>query len=107
MEKIKSIPTDKQAMIDKWRSGGKKINQYCLEENIGYHKMNYWMRKEKYLSSGGDKKFIKVKLKAPTIGYENKTELILSNGNRIIFHGHVNMDDLKQLSSTRLSCHAR
>jgi hypothetical protein len=49
MERIKLLPADKQAMLDKWRSSGKNINQYCLQANIGYHKMNYWLRKEKLL----------------------------------------------------------
>jgi hypothetical protein len=100
METTKKLPPDKQAMLDKFNSSGKSIKQYCLDENIPYHLMSYWQRKEKYLKTGKDKKFIKVKFKEPSQTAQNKTELIFSNGNRIIFHGHVNMNELKQLAST-------
>ena len=108
METAKTLPPDKQAMLDKFKASSKSIKQYCLDENIPYHLMGYWQRKEKFLSTGKDKKFIKVslrhaqgkKLKEPSVICQNKTELIFSNGNRIIFHDHVNMHELKELVST-------
>lgn len=97
MEKINSLPQDKQAMLDKWKASGKNIKQYCIDENIGYHTMSYWHRKEKYLATGKDKKFIKVKIKEVPIADQSKTELIFNNGNRILFHYEVNMMELKHL----------
>jgi rRNA pseudouridine-1189 N-methylase Emg1 (Nep1/Mra1 family) len=98
MEKIKSLPQDKQAMLEKWKTSGKSIKQYCLDENIPYHAMSYWQRKEKYLATGKDKKFIKVKLNSPSVINQNKTEIIYSNGTRIIFYGSTNVNELKQLA---------
>ncbi len=98
MEKIKSLPQDKQAMLDKWQTSGKSIKQYCLDENIPYHTMSYWQRKQKYLQSGKDKKFIKVKLSSASVINQNKTEIIYSNGTRIIFYGSTNVNELKQLA---------
>jgi transposase-like protein len=98
METTKTLPAEKQAMLEKFKESGKSITQYCLEENISYHTLSYWHRKDKYLQTGKDKKFIKVKLKKPGSSYQNKTELQLSNGNRIIFHGQININELKQLA---------
>ncbi len=98
MESIKTIPSDKQTMLDKYKASGKSIKQYCLEENIPYHLMGYWQRKEKFLATGKDKKFIKVKIKEPLALHQNKTELIFSNGNKIVFYGAININELKQLA---------
>lgn len=98
METGKLLPADKQAMLDRFKSSGKSIKQYCIDENVPYHLMGYWQRKEKFIETGKDKKFIKVKLKEPSTAVQNKTEVIYSNGNKIIFHGHVNMNELKQLA---------
>ena len=97
MEKIKSLPIDKQAMLEKWKASGKRIKQYCVEENIPYHTMSYWHRKEKYLAIGKDKKFIKLKHSGQPTTSQNKTEIIYGNGTRMVFYGSINMKELKQL----------
>ena len=60
METTKELPAEKQAMLEKWKTSGKRIKQYCMDESIPYYAMSYWQRKAKYLASGKDKKFIKV-----------------------------------------------
>jgi hypothetical protein len=98
MERTKSLPQDKQDMLDKLKLSGKSIKQYSVDKNISYHFLSYWHRKQRSLSTGRDKKFIKVKLSdpIPSLG-QNKTEIIYSNGNRIVFYGSININELRQL----------
>ena len=99
MEKIKSLPQDKQSMLEKWQASGKRIKKYCMEENIPYHTMSYWHRKQKFLTTGRDKKFIKIKLSEPVPSrHPTKTEIIYGNGNRIVFYGLTNVNELKRLA---------
>jgi hypothetical protein len=97
METTKELPVEKQAMLKKFKSSGKSITQYCREENIPYHLMSYWQRKEKYLQTVKDKKFTKIKLVSSKISDQNKIEIIYGHGTRIVFYGRINMNDLKEM----------
>ena len=87
----------KYAMIQRWEQCGKRVVQFCKEENISYHFFHYWRRKFLKGKSASAGRFIKMKPKTdfPSGKY---SEVILSNGNRIVFFQPTDVSVLKHLS---------
>ena len=87
----------KFAMIHRWGRSGKRVAQFCREENIGYHFFHYWRRKFLNRESSSSGRFIKMKPKTD-FSSGKYSEVILANGNRIVFFQPTDVSVLKHLA---------
>jgi transposase-like protein len=84
------------SIIRQWQQAGLNQKQYCQQHNIQYHVFHYWykqFRDEQQETATTHKRFIQ--LNTPTIAGDAFAELVLANGNRLIFHQPVSSDYLK------------
>lgn len=42
MKKVQTSKAEGLAMIDKWKSSGKSSREFCEEQNLTYHRLQYW-----------------------------------------------------------------
>lgn len=86
--------------IVQWKNSNQSQKAYCIEHNIRYYVFHYWFKR--YRNEDDGKKnssplFIKIQpeqLKATV-----HAELILPNGNRLVFYEPAGSDFLKALIS--------
>lgn len=69
MKKEQTIRADGLAMISSWKSSGKSSREFCEEQNITYHRLQYWHGVYKRELAGGvaragQPKFIPITIKA-------------------------------------------
>ena len=84
--------------ISQWQSSGLSQKTFCEQHNIKYFVFHYWYKqyRDKHPKEvSGPGKFIK--LNAAVIGGDFFAELVLNNGNRVIFHQLVALDYLSAL----------
>jgi phage antirepressor YoqD-like protein len=76
MKKLKTLP-EMKGVIDRFRSSGQSVREFCRKERIGEHSLRYWIRKERSLINSGS---IKPKDKHKPVGFEQirVTQEILS-----------------------------
>jgi hypothetical protein len=82
------------AMIAAWQQSGQSQKQYCLQNNVAYHKFHYWYKVYRDQQSAGSGSFVALNITSPTQG---NLELHLVDGRRIIFHQPVSVEFLKAL----------
>lgn len=95
MEHRLEIPRDKTEKIALWKRGVKGLRQYCMDENISFHLLQYWDRKIRKQNTTS--KFVKLKTIASIFEDKNYCELIFTNGNRIVFNQKPEASFVKQL----------
>ena len=69
MKKEQTSRSSGLAMISSWKSSGKTSREFCEEQNITYHRLQYWHGVYKREQAGGgarvgQPKFIPITLKA-------------------------------------------
>lgn len=87
---METLPQDKLNLIQAWQESGLSKQEFCNQQNIGYHFFNYWEKKYR-ISSGSiaEKPPVKssgfVKLKLPK---ENTSmvEIVFPNGIKVVLH---------------------
>lgn len=52
MKKLKTMP-EMKGVIDRFRSSGQSVREFCRKERIGEHSLRYWIRKERSLINSG------------------------------------------------------
>ena len=82
------------AMIAAWQQSGQSQKQYCLQNNVAYHKFHYWYKIYRDKESAGRGSFVALNITPPAQG---NLELLLADGRRIIFHQPVSVEYLKAL----------
>jgi phage antirepressor YoqD-like protein len=60
MKKLKTMP-----VIQRFRSSGQSVREFCRKERIGEHSLRYWIRKERSLINSGS-----IKPRAKPLGFE-------------------------------------
>src|SRR3954447_13361320 len=93
-------------MIASWQESGLTQKVYCEQHSIRYHVFHYWYKKYRDTQLS-DKKagFIALQVKPPSSAAPLKptagvhTEIVLSDGRRLLFHQPVSADYLKALIS--------
>jgi transposase-like protein len=64
MQKPQISKSEGQALVERWKSSGKSISEYCREHSIPSHRINYWKKRVETLE--GDKaegnKFLSIEL---------------------------------------------
>lgn len=68
MKKEQTSRSEGLAMISSWKSSGKTSKEFCEEQNITYHRLQYWHSVYKRQQTGGvsnqdQKKFIPITIK--------------------------------------------
>jgi len=68
MKKIQTSRSEGLAMISSWKSSGKTSREFCEEQNISYHRLQYWHGVYKRNQAGnvsriGQSKFIPISIK--------------------------------------------
>ena len=94
------ILSQRTALIERWHQSGKSIKQFCNDENFGYHAFHYWKKKLKGESVHENKSalgFIRLEHSLPEVTHSICCELVLSRGNRILFHTLPPVNFVKQL----------
>ncbi len=94
------------SMIASWQQSGLTQKDYCEQHSIRYHVFHYWYKKYRDAQLS-DKQacFIPLQLKPtfaasiPTLPPTVHTEIVLTNGKRLLFHQPVSADYLKVLIS--------
>lgn len=93
----KSIPLSREeikTLISRWQASGKSKTDFCMEEGIGYHRFNGWLRRDQKRKTAGSG-FIPLRIgAAPPAAF---AELHLSNGSRIVFQQSVASSYLRSL----------
>lgn len=86
-------------LISGWQQSEVSQKLYCEQHGIRYHVFHYWYKR--FRESRADNKvrtFIPLQIKAPaTAGINAGIELVLANGNRILFHEPVSADFIKSI----------
>ena len=82
------------AMIAAWQQSGLSQKQYCLQNNVAYHKFHYWYKVYRDQQSAGNSSFVALNI---TPHAQGNLELHLADGKRIIFHQPVSVEFLKAL----------
>jgi hypothetical protein len=76
MAKPQISKTEGQALIQKWEQSGKSIVDFCKEESIPTHRVNYWKKKcRNEAGSISKNKFVSVDIQPSTnqVSYEIQT----------------------------------
>lgn len=74
---------ERNALLDRWKESGKSVRQFCQDENININTFHYWrsrLKKEKPAA------FIKLQPSENIFRAAVYCEVMLSNGNRVLFH---------------------
>jgi transposase-like protein len=74
MKKLKTL-SEMKGVIDRYRSSGQSVREFCRKERIGEHSLRYWIRKERSLINSGS-----IKPRDKPLGFEQirVTQEILS-----------------------------
>lgn len=90
----------KQQMFDKieqWQQSGLTQKAYCQQNDIPYHVFHHYYRRYRSKDKNDEPSFIKLH---PAPSYVPvHTELVLTDGKRLLFHQGVSPDYLKALIS--------
>lgn len=105
MEYSEEVQQQMFSIIASWQQSGLSQKDYCEQHSIRYHVFHYWYKKYKDTQLP-DKQpgFIPLELKPvdspasiTTLPSTVHTELVLTDGKRLIFHQSVSADYLKAL----------
>ena len=94
MANKKQLRQQQLEMITAWQQSGQNQQQYCLENNISYHKFHYWYRVYRYKQTADNGSFVTLNV---TPAAQGNVELHFADGKRIIFHQPVCVEYLKAL----------
>jgi hypothetical protein len=94
-------PKLKQDMFDhisQWQQSALSQKQYCRQNNMPYHMFHYWYKRyrDEHGSNHQSSSFIPVNIQASTSSGA-AIEVLLVDGTRLLFHGHVSSDYLKAI----------
>ncbi len=100
MKKEVSKASEMLPHIEFWKKSGLSQKSYCDQHQIIPHVFYYWLKRYRIKHSApGEKGFIPVKLPPVTSTIPATIELVGTNGNRVLFYGHVEPSYLKSLLS--------
>ena len=73
MKKAQTSRSEGLAMISSWKSSGKSSREFCEEQNITYHRLQYWHGVYKREQGGGlsdvsKQKFVPITIKSEDLG---------------------------------------
>lgn len=92
------------SMIESWQQSSLNQKAWCEQHGIRYHVFHYWYKKYRDTQlSDKQRGFIPLQIKPtftasiPTLPATVHTELVLTDGKRLIFHQPVSADYLKAL----------
>ena len=89
-------------LIEQWQRSGLRHKDFYQQHNIPSHVFYYWYKCYQKQNSGSIEPIAAnsfVQLQPSTIPSASNVELLLPNGNRLIFHQPVSADYLKALIS--------
>jgi transposase-like protein len=99
MQKAQLTKEEGQALVLNWKASGKSISEYCKENSIPAHRINYWKKQfgERSSMSVEGNRFLPIELKdkSNTLQYEIQTPA----GYIIRIYTHAQLSELiRQLS---------
>jgi len=94
MESKEQYRQQQLAMIAAWQQSGQSQQEYCLQNNIIYHRFHYWYKVYRDNQSADNGSFVALNITPPAQG---NLELHLADGRRILFHQPVSVEYLKAL----------
>ena len=77
MKKIQTSRSEGLAMISSWKSSGKTSRQYCEEQNITYHRLQYWHGVYKRQQGGDASRVGQTKFIPITVNAEDSSKPVL------------------------------
>jgi transposase-like protein len=97
MKKLKTMP-EMKGVIDRFRSSGQSVREFCRKERIGEHSLRYWIRKERSLINSGS-----IKPRAKPLGFEQirvtqEIEVQFPSGLKIILR-EITQESMVKFSS--------
>ena len=81
--------------IEQWKQSNLSQKQYCEQYEITYHSFHYWLRRYKRKHNEQRGAFVQLQIQSELAC----TELLLTDGRRLVFHQPVSSSFLKQLIS--------
>ena len=91
--------TEMFLMIEQWQVSGLSQKAYCRQQNLSYHVFHYWYkvyRDEKEVAPRDKSTFVPLRMEAQP-GVHGIFELILPNGNRLVFYQQPAAEFIKAL----------
>ena len=69
--------------IQAWQQSKTSQKQYCIENNLAYHKFIYWLQKTREAQNPDDSMFIPVKTRPERRSFVTDVEITYPNGVRL------------------------
>jgi hypothetical protein len=86
-------------IIRRWQLSGLSQMKFCERERIPFHRFYYWYKQFRDYGKEASGGFIELtSVKALGVEPNRGTEVCFANGNRIVFHGVVGMEELRKLA---------
>jgi len=79
----KALSEEMHYHIQAWQHSKTTQKQYCIENNLAYHKLIYWLQKTREAQSQADGVFIPVKPRPSTRAFVADVEITYPNGVRV------------------------
>lgn len=77
MQKPQISQTEGQALVERWKTSGQSISDYCREHSIPTHRINYWKKRVETLegNKAEGNKFLPIELQnnSDQVRYEIQT----------------------------------
>ncbi len=99
METRSKIREENFSIIRRWQSSGLSQVKFCEGEQISFHRFYYWYKKFRAGDRDLPGSFVQLKPdQFLPVDHRPHTEVCFANGNRIVFHGEVNIARLRRLA---------
>ena len=79
----KALSEEMHYHIQAWQRSKTTQKQYCIENNLAYHKLIYWLQKTREAQTQSDGVFIPVKTRPATRPFVADVEITYPNGVRV------------------------
>jgi hypothetical protein len=79
----KALSEEMHHHIQLWQQSKTSQKQYCIENNLAYHKFIYWLQKTRESQNPPDGMFIPVKTKPAGRAFVTDVEITYPNGVRL------------------------
>jgi len=79
----KALSEEMHHHIELWQQSKTTQKQYCIENNLAYHKFIYWLHKARESQNQADGIFIPVKTRPSSRTFINDVEITYPNGVRL------------------------
>ena len=79
----KALSEEMHHHIQAWQQSNTSQKQYCIENNLAYHKFVYWLQKVRGAQNPADGMFVPVKPRPATRSLAPEVEITYPNGVRL------------------------